>query len=239
MKKINVLALSLFIVLSCKKEGPLTFTEINVLHDDNAVIELNIPKANQKTSAGISINKSINNHIANMLNFSEEDSKTITLEGAIKKFQEEYTNFKADFKESALVWEATFDGEVIYKSEEIITIALSSYTNTGGAHGNTSIALYNFNPQTGKTYSFKDIVKNEVELTSLAKTYFVKESQLESDSSFEDFFFGEDFHLPANIGFNDEGLLMLYNVYEVSSYDQNITEFTIPFDSAKSFLHIY
>ena len=239
MKKISLLILSVLLVLSCKKEEKLTFTEVNVLLDENAVIELNIPKANENSAIGRSINAVIENHIANALNFNEEDSNSITLEEAIKGFKTDYIDFKTDFNESALVWEATFDGEIIYQTEDILSIALSSYTNTGGAHGNTNITLYNFNPQTGDVYTINDIVKNEKELTALVKTYFAKELQLEPQDSFEDFFFGKEFHLPANIGFNDEGLLILYNTYEIASYNQGITEFTIPTDVVKHVLNIY
>ena len=239
MKKLLIGALSLLFVLSCKKEVELTFSEVNILHNDNAVIELNIPRANEDTDVGKSINKVINDHIANTLNFSEDFTESIPLEQAIKKFQEEYKTFKADFEESALVWEATFDGEVVYKSNDVICIALSNYTNTGGAHGNANITLYNFNLQSGSVYSLNDLVSDEEALTALAKDFFIKELEMNSDEHLEDYFFGEDFHLPANIGFNEDGLLMLYNVYEIASYAQGITEFTIPFKDVQPLLKLY
>ena len=238
MRKISVLALSLMVFFSCKKEDKLSFTEDNILYEDNAVIEINIPKANN-TTVGNSLNTLISNHIANALNFGEDDAKKLPLDDAIKKFQDEYDVFKTDYEESALVWEATFDGEIIYHTDDIISIALSHYINTGGAHGNSNITLYNINTQTGENITNEELIKNMSGLTDLVKTYFAKEIEIDSDEGFEDYFFGDDFHLPANIGFNDEGLLILYNVYEIASYAQGITEFTIPLDEAKPFLSIY
>jgi hypothetical protein len=52
----------------------------------------------------------------------------------------------------------------------------------------------------------------------------------------QDYFFGKPFHLPENIGYGDEGIILLYNVYEVASYAQGYTEFAIPYDIAESFL---
>ena len=54
-----------------------------------------------------------------------------------------------------------------------------------------------------------------------------------------DYFWGEPFHLPENIGLNDEGVIFFYNVYEIASYADGITEFTIPFSDIESLLKIY
>ena len=61
----------------------------------------------------------------------------------------------------------------------------------------------------------------------------------EEDEGFGDYFFGEEFHLPANIGYNDEGVLLFYNVYEIASYAVGITEFTIPFEEVEDYLSIF
>ena len=57
--------------------------------------------------------------------------------------------------------------------------------------------------------------------------------------SIEDYFFGKPFQLPENIGFNNNGLLLLYNTYEIASYAQGYTEFVIPFNDCESFLKVY
>ena len=54
----------------------------------------------------------------------------------------------------------------------------------------------------------------------------------------EDFFFGKDFQLPETLGYSDEGLIVLYNPYEIASYSQGIIEFTIPYSEISSFLNI-
>ncbi len=55
----------------------------------------------------------------------------------------------------------------------------------------------------------------------------------------EDYFFGNDFQLPESLGFSDEGLIILYNPYEIASYSQGIIEFTIPYDTINDYLNIY
>ncbi|MBT8273957.1 MAG: DUF3298 and DUF4163 domain-containing protein, partial [Bacteroidia bacterium] len=185
------------------------------------------------------INSTLENHIASVLNFSEEDSETIQLDEAIKHFETEFKAFKSDYEESAMVWEAVFDGEVIYQSPEVICIAINGYTNTGGAHGNMNITLYNFDIKDGAVLKHDDIILKMEEFMEIAKQYFTKEIEAQGEDMAEDYFFEEGFHLPANIGFNDEGILLLYNVYEIASYAQGLTEFTIPFEEVNSFLKVH
>lgn len=235
MKRFFWLIALLFTFFSCV-EDELLFIESNQLYQDNATIEINIPIAQGNSETAKKINIKIENHIANTLIFSEDDSDTATLEEGISKFDLEYKNFKADFEESNLVWEATFDGEVMYQSSEIISIAINSYTNTGGAHGNSVITIYNFDSVTGNLFEIHELVNDISALTEIAESHFKSDVKLEENESLNDYFFGQPFHLPANIGYNEEGIVILYNTYEVASYAMGITEFTIPYEEIESLL---
>ena len=212
----------------------VSFTETNALYEDNAIVELNIPMAEGVSTQSQTINKTIDNHIANMLVFLEESSDTLQLNYAIKSFDSEYKSFKDSFGESAMVWDASFDGEVTYQSSELTTIAINSYINSGGAHGNLNITFFNFD-SSGNLLNFNDLFTDIDSLTKVVKTHFEKETK----NSLIDYFFGEPFSLPENIGFNDEGVVFFYNVYEIASYADGITEFTIPFENIENFLKIY
>lgn len=226
--------LFLIFLFSCEEMTLVNFTETNALYEDNAIIELNIPKAEGASTKSQSINKTIENHIANMLVFLEEPSDTLKLDYAIKTFDTEYKSFKDGFGESAMVWDASFDGEVTYQSSELISIAINSYINSGGAHGNLNVTFFNFDAS-GTLLSFDDLFTNKEGLTKVVKTYFEEETKgIEVN-----YFFGELFSLPANIGFNDEGVIFFYNVYEIASYADGITEFTVPFEAIDEYLNIY
>lgn len=237
MRKLVLSILTVCLLFSCKEEVKLSFSELNTTHSTNTNVEINIPNANGDSKVSEMINYKLSNHIINELNFGD-DKEELTLEEAILKFDNEYTSFKDEFEDSQMIWEASFDGEVIYESGIVICIALTSYTFTGGAHGNMNITLYNFNPQTGALYLEDDLIEDGVGFTALAKTQFDIEIVSQEDNP-EDFFFEEEFHLPANIGFNEEGVLLLYNTYEIASYAAGLTEFTIPYDKAESFLKLF
>ena len=233
MKKILILSLVVLISISCKVEQAIIFNEINLLYNENSIVEINTLKATGNDKISETINSTIENHMADLLNFTDDDTNTIPLKEAISQFDNQFTTFKDDFEESALVWEATFDTEVTYQSSSIISIAVNSYLNTGGAHGNTNITFYNFDITTAKVIEMKNLITDVDAFTKIANEYFL----METNNQDVEYFFGEEFHLPDNLGFNEEGVILFYNVYEIASYATGITEFTIPFDEISSYLN--
>lgn len=227
------------VICSCENEVLLTFSETNFTKDDNAIIEINVPNADGATEVSKAINSTIENFIVNTISFSEDSPINISLNKAVEKFDSIYIEFKEDFEESSLIWEALIDGEVTYQSPEITCIAINSYLNTGGAHGNMNISFLNFNSQTGEILQLEDYIKNKKGFLKLAEKYFNLEIKEESEEdSFNDYFFGDGFNLPENIGFSDEGIILLYNVYEIAPYSEGITEFTIPFEEVLQHIKI-
>ena len=65
----------------------------------------------------------------------------------------------------------------------------------------------------------------------MAKTYF--------DASIKDkstLFEKDNFTLPVNIGYTEEGLILAYNVYEIAPYSTGLIDFTIPYEEADDYL---
>ena len=56
-----------------------------------------------------------------------------------------------------------------------ITIAVDSYAFTGGAHGNSTITLLNFNPTTGNLYLKDDFINTSPGLIELVEKAFRSE----------------------------------------------------------------
>ena len=127
-------------------------------------------------------------------------------------------------------WEAGVDGEVTYQSNRVISIAMNTYLNTGGVHGTSKVSFLNFEAITGKQLHYDEFIKDKDELKKFLKFYFEKEVE---NISFD------DFKLPETIGLSDEGVIILYNVNEIPSYTDKLTEFTVPFDKVERFLKIY
>ena len=239
MKKISLLLCVSFILFSCKKDVKLDFEEQNIEQTTNAIVEISYPKAQGTKNVAESINSTLENFIANEISMSEDVVKNVTLNEAIKGFDNEFKTFKKDFENVTQQWKASVNAEVIYESSKIICFSINTYLDTGGAHGNSHVTFLNFDAQTGKLLKQNDLIKNPEDFKKIAEEYFLKEAEpINNGDNLEDYFFGEGFKLPENMGFNENGIILLYNVYEIASYVQGVTEFTIPYAEANPYLKI-
>lgn len=233
-KKFHLLIFIGFLILnSCIKDQKISFSDTNFTTEKNSLVEVIVPVATGETSIVDNINSVVNDHVIKMLQLDPSEPVTIkTIEEGIDVFNDEYNRFNANFPESTQVWEAQIDGEIMYQSPELISISLTSYLNTGAAHGNLTIAFLNFDAKTGTLIKNSDLFKNREDFHILANRYF--------ENSIEDkdiLFDPQSFKLPENIGFNDEGAVLLYNAYEITPYSEGIIEFSIPFKNINSFLN--
>ncbi len=223
---------SFVLFFSCKEDSILTFSEVNITTDNNTLVEVNIPKAFGDSTISNNINSQISKVIISRLNIGDsETSSSKSIEESITTFNNEYMSFVSDFPESAQPWEAQIDGEVMFQSEKIISISLTFYINTGGAHGTLQISFLNFNALTGKPIENKDLFNNLEAFKSIAKTHF--ENAVEDKNTL---FEPDNFILPANIGYTEGGIILLYNVYEIAPYSTGTIEFTIPYEEVDSVL---
>ena len=235
LKKIALSLFSLFILVSCEEEvKPLTFSTSLIEKKFEADIEVAYDMVNSKSEAALNINKLTESAILKSIPSSKNET---SIQEALLAFDEEYKDFKIEFSDSEQTWALAVETEVLYITESIITMGLSVYSDTGGAHGSDTIEFLNFDPETGNLYSNEDLFTNIEGFKKLAKTYFLDHMKNE-DSNISEFFFGKDFQLPENIGFNEEGVILLYNVYEIASYNQGYTEFVIPLENVLEYLKI-
>ena len=238
MKRIFLLLLSLLLLNSCDSElKPTNFETAEIDLSFDAEITAIYDKAIGNNELSKTINFKIEEAIVATL---IDVSKKTNLESILKDFNEEYLNFKNTTDDLDSVWELHIETEKTYQSKDIITIAISTYEYKGGAHGNDKIKFLNLDSKTGKVLNHKDLINNIEHFKSIAKLHFIKSFDEEEDNiSIEDLFFGKPFHLPENIGFSDDGLILLYNIYEVASYDQGYTEFIIPFEDITELLNVH
>lgn len=235
-KKIKTIVLTISIGLfsSCEEEINLAFSEINMIEEKETTVEINIPKAEGDDAISNSINSALEDFTNKALNIDASKETQETFEESIEQFNASYLEFKNQMVEELQLeltpWEAGVDGEVTYQSNQVVSIAMNTYLNTGGIHGTSKISFLNFDATTGKQLHYDEFIKDKDELKKFLKFYFEKE--VESISF-------DDFKLPETIGLSDEGVIVLYNVNEIPSYTDKLTEFTVPFDEIERFLKVY
>ncbi|TPV34752.1 DUF3298 and DUF4163 domain-containing protein [Paucihalobacter ruber] len=237
LKKLVLILVATILTVSCGTETGLDFKTTHFALEDGVKVEVDYPIIINNNIAAERINQTVNNYIVNAISFAEKPSPETDVNKAISDFNLEFQKFKADFPEDIVPWEAYIEGELLYNSPLITTIAINSYLFTGGAHGNDYIKLFNFNTETGEILKVDDVLDLNAEFMTLAKNKFEAEV-IKNEGNVNDYFFGDDFKLPENMGLNDQGLIFVYNKYEIASYAQGYTEFLIEFNELEKFLKV-
>ena len=234
---VNFIIFASLLLGSCNEDVNLEFYEDSIETSEAAIIAVNYELAKENNDVAKRINNTVRTYIAQQIFMGDDLPKDISIQEAIHQFNNELIRFKKDFPETPEVWEALIDGEVAYKSEELVCLAITSYLDTGGAHGNSYVRFLNFDAQTGSQLTTKDLILDIDSFKKIVENYLGKATKTTiNEDTIENYFFGEDFKLPESIGFTDEGVVILYNTYEIAAYAQGTTEFTIPFNEVQEYL---
>ena len=238
--KFYSLLICLLIVFSCEKENTSpSFSEVNILNEDVATIEINMPMAQGNSQVSEKINASLNEFVCSALHLDASNEKQETIKASITAFNESFSNFNtvisSELKSELPVWEAFVDGELIYNNETISCIAMNTSINTGAANTSMVFKFFNFDNKTGELLTTEELVNNPSEFKTLVKQYYDKEI----NATFNDVGISTNvFKLPENLGFSDEGVIILYDNFDLGSFEKEIIEFTIPYDVANPYLNI-
>jgi hypothetical protein len=241
MKNALYFTLIFLLLSSCQNEAKLSFGPTTIVNDScNGCPEIliAIPKALGTAKISKTINTAIEEELISLFSFDEE-VEIASLKDAIKSFENGYLALKEQFSDEQTDWEAKIAGEISYEDANYITIALDSYIFSGGAHGYTSKRFLNFDKKKGVELDNEELFNNLENFSTYAETEFRKKENIPVDQSinYSGLMFEQDqFYLPENIGFTDEGLKLLYNVYEVASFADGTIELVLPHTEVKEYL---
>lgn len=202
-------------------------------------ITIDIPIAKNIPVVADSINKKLFLVIKEIVYFGEEPLKLNDYNTLATSFIASYEEMHKKFPNETFGWEGKIKGNIEYESEQIINIKLDHYTFTGGAHGYQGYRSLLFNPKTGKIIFNDQIFKNEKEFKAFAEKEFRKKYNIPSKSNINAtglMFENDKFHLPQNIFYTEEGLLLYYNSYEAASYADGPKEILFPYDGVSKYL---
>lgn len=185
------------------------------------------------------INKKIEDFVIASFQISEAYPQTDSVENAAKNFIASYMDDVAQFPEIAGRYVVQIDVKEIYRSSRIISLELSQYLYTGGAHGNGTTTFLNIDQSNGKIIDLNDLFENQKEFEDFAKKQFYQKhgiSENESVNSTGFWFDNNTFYLPETVGFTLDNLVFIYNNYEITSYADSPVEFKITKSDANQFL---
>lgn len=182
-----------------------------------------------------------------------ESYTSMPLDSILPKYAEtlsdEYKKSTEPFLEKILESEApsgTWQNEIIvqgvamFVDDNILSYSYERYAYMGGAHGNSSRLLYNFDLNTSRILNESELfVDNYKEsLTQLIKQQIVDDNaEIESIADLNEFhFFEEEIKPNDNFYINPDGLVYIYNQYDIAPYSTGQIEVALSFERLKPIL---
>ncbi|MGL5329010.1 MAG: DUF3298 and DUF4163 domain-containing protein [Peptostreptococcaceae bacterium] len=147
-----------------------------------------------------------------------------------KEYGEEYKEklSKLNKKYVKYQYEAYSDYKVEYNKNNMISIPITTYEFSGGAHGMTYLKAFNYDLATGKEIKLKDIFDG----CSNYKDIINESIKLEIDKNNDLYFSGEEGFkgISNNQDFyiNDDGIVVFFQLYDIAPYYVGIPKFKIP-----------
>ncbi|MGU8571048.1 DUF3298 and DUF4163 domain-containing protein [Clostridium perfringens] len=224
-KKIFLCLMSLLLIFSTAVLGE----EINKIEVIEKSIEENTDKYEIKVKYPIiqdgekevtdKINKTIEDYTLNWINdiklLGEEYSKEYEKAGKEMPKMEAYSLFE------------------VFNTDEVISLPVSYYQYTGGAHGLTTKVSYNYNLKTGKELRLKDLFKEGFDYKSIIDKKVREDIEKEKELYFDNGALFKGVNENQAYYLNRDGIIVYFQQYEIAPYSSGIREFKIPYGELK------
>ena len=205
-----------------------------VKKSDKAEVELSYPvfTCPEKPAAADSLNNIVDKYIGFLI-YSEEEKKYIKRD-ALDIFAELERQNDEWMEELGMKMELISRVEIVLNDYGIVTLELSEYSFSGGAHGSSYLLYTVFDINKVKRIKLNDLFNKGfiTKLTKIGEEYFRELRNHEPTTNLEEagyWFENNQFALPDNFFISKDGLGFTYNQYEIASYADGIITFTIPF----------
>lgn len=166
----------------------------------------------------------------------------LILANEYKKSSEPFLQKILEAEKPSAIWQNQIQvqGIAMYLDDKILSYSYERYAYMGGAHGNSSRLFYNFDLNNSRLLHEKDLFIDNYEdlLTQLIKQQIVEDNaEMESVADLNEFHFFEDQIKPNNNFYvNGDGLVYVYNPYDIAPYSTGQTEVALTFERLRPIL---
>lgn len=244
MKKFLTVAVLMFLLVSCKNE--LTFKEERFEKKSSLPCKENcpevivtVPVAENVPIVADSINKKVFSVVREIIYFGEKPYASTEYQGLLDSFIGSYDEMKTKYPKETFGWEAKIEAKVTYHTDSILNIRMDNYMFTGGAHGYSGIRSLIFDPKTGKNIPNEYLFKNLNEFKAFAEKKFRAKYEIPANQNINAtglMFESDKFELPMSFFYQENGLLLYYNTYEVASYADGPKELLLTYKELQPYL---
>ncbi|WP_193165667.1 DUF3298 and DUF4163 domain-containing protein [Microbulbifer hainanensis] len=173
------------------------------------------------------LNRALDQQLLMQLQGNDEEQKNPE---SLTEIAEQFLKEAAEVeKVSSARWQLRGETKQLSLRGDLLTMEISSYRYTGGAHGMPSEDWFNWDLSTDKRVSLGDVIREgqEQKFWDLARAAHQRwlDGQKGIDEDFRKIW---PFQHSDTFRFTDEGLVLLYGVYTLGPYAFGPVELTIP-----------
>jgi len=210
------------ILKSHKVSKPLKQIKIkkeNIKKDNELIkIDLKIPQ----------IKGMANKELQAKLNKNFRD-KIISFSNNLTKIAKKYSQDAQRYEFPIYPYQVSTDYQVHYNNDNLLSLTITYYEYTGGAHGSYIKEAFNINLRTGKEFSLSDLLgkNNDYQQT-------INNQVRDEIKEHQELYFADDtqnLKIPSqdsNFYIQDNDLVIYFQVYEIAPYSTGTPEFKIP-----------
>jgi hypothetical protein len=174
------------------------------------------------------------------VNAAPNDSGNVTLEQLADEFFAEYESVQKEFSVS---WPYQFDldGSVLLNRSGLLTVDLSYYAFTGGAHGNSYTQYFVFDAVGGTRLGLDDVFVQgfEERLNKLIDSRYREMKGLTAADRLDGekgMLFDNVVEFNGNFALTGQGVSFFYNNYEIAPYAVGSTTIELPYGDLENIL---
>ncbi|ACJ32559.1 DUF3298 and DUF4163 domain-containing protein [Anoxybacillus flavithermus] len=221
-RNIWLMVLTLFILTAYSQ--PLTVTTKKMKYTNELMeVDLNIPIVSG------SVNPSFQRQVNRLLR-----KESLDLKREVEK--QAHENMAISKKEGFpyRLHAAVSNYEVTYNQHGILSIPVTLYSYTGGAHGMTVKVPNNFDFHTGKSLQLSDLFKKGTNYKQVIKDEIIAQIKKENDLYFDNAIAVVQ-KMPDDQPYymTKDGIVVYYGLYEIAPYAAGIREFLIPYSTLR------
>ncbi len=201
---------------------------------------INLPGSEAQTT----INDSLKKTFLQDYNFGERNVTWKSYDEMMNDFVRRYKEFVSDTslpKDYHPVWENSFFTDVIYNSDNILSLEDVEFRFEGGAHPLTFFIYSNYDLKKGRIISLDDLLNAgyKTGLDKIGEKIFRETYNIKPGESFEQagyFINKNEFHLNNNFCITRTGLRFRFGQYEIGPYALGAPSVFIPYKDIKDLI---
>jgi len=153
-------------------------------------------------------------------------NKTLKIHAVNAAMQNTYLKKQQDY----FYWNTT--AQTKYNQNNLLSIVYTDYYFRGGAHGYEEVTTYNYDLTTGKRLFLNQVVQTNIQAVNLAEG--IELGLKSNEDVFPDSFYNFPLSNTSSFYYQNTGIVLVFNPYEVGPYAAGFIEVKVPFSKIQS-----